>query len=179
MSGQTKKYSGQPLKRIEDPRLAKGIGTYTDDVRLPGMLHVAFVRSPHAHARVTGIDTEAAKAIRGVVAVLTGADVNEKCGVVPCAAAIPDLKLPKHTVLAGDRVYFVGHPVVVVVATDPYAARDGVEAVDVSYDPLPVVINPEEALKPDSPFTHPDLGSNVAYTHNVNGGGDIDEAFSK
>jgi len=179
MSAQAKKYSGQPLKRVEDPRLVKGIGTFTDDVRLPGLLHAAFVRSPHAHARVTGIDTQAAKAVKGVVAVLTGADVNEKCGVVPCAAAIPDLKLPKHTVLAGERVYFVGHPVVVVVATDAYAARDGADAVDVSYDPLPVVINPEEALKPGSPLTHPDLGTNIAFTHNVNGGGDIDEAFRK
>ncbi|OFW29934.1 MAG: carbon monoxide dehydrogenase [Acidobacteria bacterium RIFCSPLOWO2_02_FULL_65_29] len=179
MSAQAKKYSGQPLKRIEDPRLIKGIGTYTDDLRLPGLLHVAFVRSPHAHARVTSIDTSVAKAIKGVVAVLTGADVNEKCGVVPCAAAIPDLKLPKHTVLAGDRVYFVGHPVVVVVADDAYAARDGVDAVEVEYDPLPVVVNPEEAIKPGATLTHPDLGTNVAFTHNVNGGTDIDEAFRR
>ena len=179
MSGPVKKYSGQPLKRIEDPRLIKGIGTYTDDLRLPGLLHVAFVRSPHAHARVTSIDTSVAKAIKGVVAVLTGADVNDKCGVVPCAAAIPDLKLPKHTVLAGDRVYFVGHPVVVVVADDAYTARDGVDAVEVEYDPLPVVVNPEEAIKPGATLTHPDLGTNVAFTHNVNGGTDIDEAFRR
>ena len=177
MSAKKKAYSGQPMKRVEDPRLIKGLGTYTDDLRLPGLLHVAFVRSPHAHARVTSIDTSAARALRGVVAVLTGADVNDKCGVVPCAAAIPDLKLPKHTVLAGERVYFVGHPVVVVVANDPYVASDAVDAVDVEYDPLPVVVNPEEAIKPGATLTHPDLGTNVAYTHNVTGGGDIEAAF--
>src|SRR6185436_7672436 len=72
---------------------------------------------------------------------------------------------------------FVGHPVAVVVATDPYIARDAVDAVDVDYDPLPVVVNPEEAIKPGSALTHPDLGSNIAYTYNVTGGSDIDEAF--
>jgi aerobic carbon-monoxide dehydrogenase large subunit len=135
-------YIGRSMRRVEDPRLIKGLGTYTDDVRLPGLLHAMLVRSPHAHARVVKIDTAAAAAIPGVVAVLTGADVNAACGLVPCAASIPDLKAPKHTVLAGERVYFVGHPVAVVVATDAYVARDAVEAIDVEYDPLPVVTNP-------------------------------------
>ena len=106
-------YVGRALKRVEDPRLVKGIGTYTDDVRLPGMLHAAILRSPHAHARVVRIDAGAAKAIPGVVAVFTGADVNDSCGLVPCAASIPDLKAPAHTVLADDRVYFAGHAVAV------------------------------------------------------------------
>jgi carbon-monoxide dehydrogenase large subunit len=127
---------------------------------------------------VAKIDTQAARALPGVVAVLTGADVNAHCGTVPCAASIPNLKAPAHTVLAGDRVYFVGHPVAVAIASDPYIARDAIDAIDVDYDPLPVVTNPEEALKPGSPLTHPDLGSNVAYTHNVSGG-DIDEAFKR
>jgi aerobic carbon-monoxide dehydrogenase large subunit len=100
----TAPYIGRSLRRVEDPRLIKGIGTYTDDVRLPGLLHAMVVRSPHAHARVVRIDTAAAAAIPGVVAVLTGADVNAACGLVPCAASIPDLKAPKHTVLAGERV---------------------------------------------------------------------------
>src|SRR5437868_10950020 len=98
------------------------------------------LRTPYALARVRRIDTSAAKAIAGVVAVLTGADVNDACGAVPCAAAIPDLKAPRHTALAGERVYFVGHAVAVVVATDPYVARDAVDAIDVDYDPLPVVV---------------------------------------
>ena len=172
-------YIGRSLRRVEDPRLIKGIGTYTDDVRLPGLLHAMLVRSPHAHARVVRIDTAAAAAIPGVVAVLTGADVNAACGLVPCAASIPDLKAPKHTVLAGERVYFVGHPVAVVVATDAYVARDAVEAVDVEYDPLPVVTNPEDAITSGSPLTHPDLGTNIAFVHSVTGGSDIEAAFRK
>ena len=166
------------MKRVEDPRLVKGIGTYTDDLRLPGLLHAAILRSPHAHARVVRIDTAAARAMPGVVAVFTGADVNEPCGAVPCAASIPDLKAPRHTVLAGDRVYFVGHAVAVVVATGPYVARDAVEAIDVEYDPLPVVTNPEDAIKQGSALTHPDLGTNIAYTYTASGG-DIDEAFRR
>ncbi len=167
------------MKRVEDPRLVKGIGTYVDDIRLPGLLHAAILRSPYAHARITRIDTAAARNLPGVVAVFTGADVNDKCGNVPCAAAIPDLKAPKHTVLAGNRVYYVGHAVAVVVATDPYVARDAIEAIDVDYDPLPVVVDPEAALKPGAPLTHPDLGTNVAYTQTVTGGGDVEEAFRR
>jgi aerobic carbon-monoxide dehydrogenase large subunit len=167
------------MKRLEDPRLLRGAGTYTDDVRLPGMLHANILRSPHAHARIQKVDVSAAKAIPGVVGVFTGADVNDACGLVPCAAAIPDLKAPKHTVLAKDRVYFVGHPVAVAVATDPYIARDAIDAIDVGYDPLPVVTNLEEAVKPGTPLTHPDLGTNIAYTHSVTGGSDIDDAFRK
>jgi carbon-monoxide dehydrogenase large subunit len=165
------------MKRIEDPRLLRGLGTYVDDMKIAGLLHAAILRSPYAHARVVRIDTAAAKAIPGVVGVFTGADVNASCGAVPCAASIPGMKAPTHTVLAGDRVYFVGHAVAVAVATDPYIARDAIDAIDVDYDPLPVVTNAEEAIKPGSPLTHPDLGSNIAYTHSVAGGSDIDEAF--
>jgi carbon-monoxide dehydrogenase large subunit len=172
-------YVGRAMKRVEDPRLIKGLATYVDDVRLPGLLHAVILRSPHAHARIARIDVSAARAIPGVVAVLTGADVNASCGLVPCAAAIPDLKAPKHTVLAGDRVYFVGHAVAVAVATDPYIARDAIDAIDVDYDPLPAVTNPEEAVKSGTPLTHPDLGSNIAYTHVAAGGSDIDEAFRR
>jgi carbon-monoxide dehydrogenase large subunit len=172
-------YVGRAMKRVEDPRLIKGIGTYTDDIRLPGLLHAMILRSPHAHARVVSIDTAAAKALPGVTAVLTGADVNASCGLVPCAASIPDLKAPAHTVLAGDRVYYVGHPVAVVVASDPYVARDAIEAIEVEYDPLPAVTNPEDALKPGAALTHPNLGTNVAYTQVVAGGSDIEEAFRK
>jgi len=172
-------YVGRAMKRIEDPRLVKGIATYVDDLRLPGLLHAAILRSPHAHARVVRIETAAARAIPGVVGVFTGADVNASCGLVPCAAAIPDLKAPKHTVLAGDRVYFVGHAVAVAVASDPYIARDAAEAIEVDYDALPAVVNAEEAVKSGAPLTHPDLESNIAFTHVVAGGSDIDEAFRK
>ena len=171
-------YIGRAMKRVEDPRLVKGIGTYTDDVRLPGMLHACILRSPHAHARIVRIDAGAAKAIPGVVAVFTGADVNDSCGLVPCAASIPDLKAPAHTVLADDRVYFAGHAVAVAVAADPYIARDAIDAIDVDYDPLPVVTDPEEAVRGGT-LTHPELGTNVAFTQSVLGGSDIDDAFRR
>src|SRR2546428_9622781 len=122
-----KQYVGQPLKRVEDPRLIKGIATYVDDLKLSGLLHAAFVRSPHAHARILSVKTDAAKALPGVVGVFTGADVNDQIGLLPCASPMPDQKAPKHTVLAGARVYFVGHAVAVVVATDRYVARDALD----------------------------------------------------
>ncbi len=162
-----KPYFGRAMKRVEDPRLIKGIATYVDDIDLVGMLHAAILRSPHAHARVSSIDTEAAKSHPGVVRVLTGADVNPHCGTIPCASPLPGQNSPDHTVLAGDRVYFVGHPVVVVVAKDKYAARDALDLIEVDYDPLEAVIDPERALEKDSPLTHPDLGTNHAFTWSV------------
>ncbi len=161
----TKRYIGQSMKRVEDPRLIKGIGTYVDDLTLPGMLHAAFLRSPYAHAKVNSIRTDAAKLLPGVIGVFIGAEVNDQCGLVPCASAMPDLKAPQHTVLAGARVYFVGHPVAVVVAADRYAARDALDLIAVDYDPLPVVSDPQKAIEKSSPLAHPDLGTNVADGH--------------
>jgi len=173
-----KGYFGKPMKRVEDPRLIKGIATYVDDITLPGMLHAAVLRSPYAHARINNIKADAAKASPGVVGVFTGADVNDKCGLVPCASPMPDSKIPKHSVLASDRVYFVGHPVAVVVAVDRYAARDALDFVEVDYDPLPVVSDPEKALEKDSPLTHPEFRTNVAFTWSVANGG-LDAAFKR
>jgi carbon-monoxide dehydrogenase large subunit len=163
-------YVGRPIKRVEDPRLITGRATYVDDLRMPGMLHAVFVRSPHAAARITSVDLDAARAVPGVVAVLGGRDINDACGVIPCASDFPDLKSPKHRVLAGNRVYFVGHPVAVVVARDLYAAYDAAERVAVEYDPLPVVVDPEAALRPGAPLVHPDLGTNVAFTWSLTTG---------
>ena len=173
-----KGYFGKPMKRVEDPRLIKGIATYVDDITLPGMLHAAVLRSPYAHARINNIKADAAKASPGVVGVFTGADVNDKCGLVPCASPMPDSKIPKHSVLASDRVYFVGHPVAVVVAVDRYAARDALDFIEVDYDPLPVVSDPEKALEKDSPLTHPEFRTNVAFTWSVANGG-LDAAFKR
>jgi len=170
-------YIGRAMKRVEDPRLIKGLATYVDDLRLPGLLHAAILRSPYAHARILKIDAAAARAVPGVVAVFTGADINEQCGAVPCASELAGANPPRHTALAGDRVYFVGHAVAVAIATDPYIARDAIDAIDVDYDPLPAVVDAEEAVKSGAALTHPDMGTNVAYTHVVNGGGDIEAAF--
>src|SRR5881394_2149406 len=169
-------YIGRAMKRVEDPRLIRGIATYVDDIALPGMLHIAILRSPYAHARINRIETGAAKALAGVVAVCTGAEVNDKCGFVPCASPLPDSRIPQHTVLASDRVYFVGHPVAVVVAADRYAAQDALDLIEVDYEALPVVSDPEKALAKDSPLTHPHLGTNLAFTWTL-AQGDLAAAF--
>src|SRR5262245_53562254 len=121
------RHIGRPLKRVEDPRLIQGLGTYVDDVRLADMAHAVFLRSPYAHAKITRINADAARAVPGVLGVFTGADVNAHCGLIPCSSAMADQKMPRHTVLAGDRVYFVGHPLVVVVARERSIGRDSVD----------------------------------------------------
>ena len=169
---------GRAMKRVEDPRLIKGIATYVDDLRLTGMVHLTLLRSPFAHARLLEIRTDAARAIPGVIGVFTGADINPHVGSVPCASPMPGQKSPQHTVLASERVYFVGHPVAAVVACTREVARDALDAIEVDYDPLPVVTDPEKAIEPDAVLTHPDLGTNRAYEWNVTGG-DVDGVFKK
>ena len=173
-----KRYVGRAMKRVEDPRLIKGIATYVDDVKLPNLLHAEFVRSPHAHAKIREIKTNAAKKLPGVLDVFTGADLDAKVGTIPCASPLPGGKSPDHTVLAGARAYFVGHPVAVVVAETRTMARDAVDLVEVDYEPLPAVTDPEKALEKGSPLTHPEHGTNVAFTWNLPAG-DIDGAFKK
>src|SRR5438067_4278571 len=109
------KYVGQRLKRTEDPRLIKGLAHYVDDIGLPDTLHVAFVRSMYAHARINGIDTTVAANAPGVVAVYTGKDIAEKVGPVPCAAALPDLKVPDYRVLATGKALFINHPIAAII----------------------------------------------------------------
>ncbi len=172
------KYMGQKVKRTEDPRLIQGIAHYVDDIKLADTLHVAFLRSPHAHARINSINTDAAKSAPGVVAVYTGADIAGKIGNVPCAMAHPELKAPKHAVLAQGKVIYVGHPVAAVVATDKYKARDAAELIEVEYDPLDVVTDGEKAAQPDSPVIHEEFGTNIALVHSA-GSGDVDAAFAQ
>src|SRR5882672_637574 len=168
-------YVGQRVKRTEDPRLIKGLAHYVDDVRLPDTLHVAFVRSVYAHARINGIDTGEALKAPGVVAIYTGKDVA-KIGPVPCASALPGLKVPDYRVLAQDKVYFVGQPIAAVVARDAYAARDAVDLVMVDYEDLPVVVDVEAAAKGGT-IIHESFGDNVAYKLTA-GEGDIDAALA-
>src|SRR5205085_1251174 len=111
----------------------------------------------------------------GVAAVFTGADVVN-LGAVPCAVALPGLRVPKHHLLAQDRVYFIGHPIAVVVATDRYIARDAADLVEVEYEQLPAVSDPEKALAPGAPAVHPEWPDNVAFTFQQKGG-DTDAAF--
>jgi len=170
------KYVGQRIKRTEDPRLIKGLAHYVDDIKLPDTLHVAFVRSVYAHARISKVDISEALKAPGVVAVYTGKDVAEKIGPVPCASALPELKVPNHRVLAQDKVYFVGHPIAAVVATDRYAAHDAVDLVMVDYEDLPAVVDVEEAAK-GTAIIHETFGDNIAYKLTA-GEGDIQAALA-
>ncbi|MEA2174333.1 MAG: aerobic carbon-monoxide dehydrogenase large subunit [Blastocatellia bacterium] len=172
-----KKFVGQSIKRTEDPRLIKGLGHYVDDIKLPETLHVAFVRSMYAHARVKEVDVSEAINAPGVVAVYTGADASALIGPVPCASALPDLKVPDHRVLATDKVYFVGHPIAAVVATNAYAARDAVDLIMVDYEELTPVVDVEEAAAEGGPFIHEKFGDNIAYKLTA-GEGDIDAALA-
>src|SRR6185503_1630051 len=169
------KFVGKPIKRTEDPRLIKGLAHYVDDIRLPDTLHVCFVRSIYPHARINSIDTSAALAAPGVVAVYTGKDIAGKLGAVPCASALPDLKVPDFRALAGDKVLFVGHPIAAVVATDRYAARDAVDLVMVDYEDLPAVVDVEEAAKGGT-VIHENFADNIAYKMTA-GEGDIDASL--
>jgi len=168
---------GKRIRRREDPRLITGTATYVDDIKLPGMHHACIVRSPHAAAWIKGIDLSQLKDMPGVVAVFTGADTKD-VGPVPCGASLPGLRVPHHRILATDRVYYVGHAVAVVVATDRYIARDAADKIEVDYDPLPAVADPEKALEPDAPAVHPEWPDNIAFNYHQEGG-DVNKAFEE
>src|SRR6516162_9166256 len=145
---------GTPVRRREDFRFLTGQGTYTDDIDRPHQLHAHILRSPHAHARIAGIDTAAAAAAAGVAAVYTGADIAAAgIGGLPCGWQIHSkdgtpMAEPPHPVLAVDRVRHVGDPVAVVVAETKAEARDAAELIRVDYEVLPAVVSMQEALKP-------------------------------
>ncbi|MDP8979394.1 MAG: xanthine dehydrogenase family protein molybdopterin-binding subunit [Acidobacteriota bacterium] len=173
----TEKLVGKRIKRREDPRLITGAATYVDDIQMPGMHHACVVRSPHGAAGIRSIDTKAAAALPGVVAIFTGVDTKD-VGPVPCGASLPGLRVPHHYILAIDRVYFLGHPVAVVVATDKYIARDAAELVEVDYAPTQAVSDPEKALASGAPAVHPEWPDNTAFNYHQEGG-DVDKAFAE
>ncbi len=156
---------GQRLLRKEDPALLTGEARFTDDLQLPGALHLIVARSPYAHARITRIDTSAAAAAPGVVAVHTGADLTDLWAApMPCAWPVTDdMKNPAHYPLAVDKVNYVGDGVACVLATSNAAGRDAVELIDVEYEPLEAVVGLEDALS-DRIVIHEDLGTNASYT---------------
>jgi carbon-monoxide dehydrogenase large subunit len=173
------KLVGRGVKRLEDPKLVSGSDPYVNDVRLEGALQLAFVRSPHAHAILKRIDTSAAKKIPGVVAVLTGADINAEVGVIHTPIApemFASMNRQGYTMLAEGRVRHVGEPVAVVAAETAGAAVDGAEAVLVDYAPLPVVVDPEAALAKGAPLLYPETGSNLGVSFKGEKG-DVDAAF--
>ena len=153
------KLVGERVKRREDPRLIRGQGTYVDDLKMLGMLHVAFKRSDVAHGHIRSVDTTAAEGMPGVEAVLTGAQVAEFVGPMPIATPFPS---PDHHPVAVETVRYVGEPVAVVVAADRYTARDAADAIVVVYDVLPAVVDTERAMTGQPAQIHADFENNLA-----------------
>lgn len=169
---------GQPLRRREDPELLAGRGRYIADIVRPNMLHAVFVRSPHPHARIVSIDVGAARAVAGVEAVLTGADLPESIQPQPCSHLFAGQRETPYYFLARDRARYVGEPVAMVVAQSPYAAEDAAEEVQVEWEALPSVGGAELALCEDAPRVYEDWPDNVAGVFETEMG-DVDRAFAQ
>ena len=167
---------GRAVPRKEDARLTTGRGAYLDDLSRPGLLHAAMLRSPHAHARVVAIDTSAAERLPGVLAVLTGTEAAAVSQ--PIRPLIPTAVPLRDWCLAADRVRFAGEPVAAVAAVDRATAEDALENIRVVYEPLPAVLDPEEAIRSSAPLLYPELGTNVLW-HDVLTYGDVDAAFAR
>jgi carbon-monoxide dehydrogenase large subunit len=176
---------GKARLRKEDARLITGRTRWTDNMTLPGMLHLAVLRSPFAHAKIVSVDTSAAKTAPGVIAVFTGKDLDPESAIgMPCAWPItPDMKSPRRPVLASDTVNFAGEGLAVVVARTSAEAHDALESIDVEYEDLPVVLGMENALAEGAPLVHEELGTNrnalwVFDSGEAGTGSSIDEAIA-
>jgi carbon-monoxide dehydrogenase large subunit len=166
---------GRARPRKEDARLVTGQTSWTDNLILPGMLHIAFVRSPFAHARITAVDVSAARSMPGVIAAFSGADFAEEQGSLPCAWPVtPDIVIPAHPPMATDEVRYVGEAVACVVARDRYAAADALSGVSVDYEPLPPVLDIRTALDDGSPKVHEAGNKSFEWVFQ---NGDLDAAF--
>jgi len=169
--------------RREDPRLLKGEGRYTADWKFPGQLYGAFLRSDRAHARITRIDTSAARAMPGVAAVYTGEDLKH-FKTAPPQVKYPGrggvhLKVPERPTLARDRVRHVGQEIALVVASSPAAAQDAAEAIEIDYEELPVVVDGAEALKEGAPLLHESVPGNLAFDYEYGNEAAAEEALAK
>src|SRR6266536_715715 len=180
-SVETGRYIGSRMLRKEDAPLIAGQGRYVDNLALPGMLFMAVVRSPLAHARITGVDVSAALQVPGVVAAYSGADLaSDWAAGLPCAWPVaPETRIPTHWPVAQDKARMVGDPVAVVVADTREHAVDGAEAVDVDYDPLPPVTSIEQALADGAPVIHDEFGDNVCFKDLKIASGDVDKVFAE
>jgi carbon-monoxide dehydrogenase large subunit len=170
------KYVGGAVKRREDPRLLLGRGRFVADINLAGTVYMAIVRSPHAHARITAIDTSRAVAAAGVLAVLTWEDIKDEAGPIPCIDVYPDSIPVLQTALADGVVRYVGEPVVALVASTEYGAEDALSLIDVEYEPLPAVVDLDEATA-GATLLYPEHGTNVMTTI-AQDAGDVDAAFA-
>ena len=178
MTQAPERYMGGGIPRKEDPNLLVGKANWTDNIKMPGMLHAAMLRSPIAHGKVSNIDVSAALEQPGVAAVYTGADLADLWpgGVVCGAQVVEDQKTPFHPPIVTDEVRYLGDVVAVVVASDRYTAKDALEFIEVDYEELPVVTNMEDALADGAPLVHEDLGSNECFTWAAEAG-NVDEVF--
>ncbi len=169
---------GASVKRREDPRLITGKGLFTDDVRIPGLLTLKILRSPHAHARIIDIDASKARAMPGVVAVYTGQDLVDKLAPVPTAwqPKNSEMIVPEYRALAVDKVRYVGDGVAAVVAIDEYTADDALTAIDVKYEALPAVVRQLDAMADGAPQLYDTVPNNTAFHFHLEGG-DVDGAF--
>ena len=168
-------YIGQPLRRREDFKFITGKGRYVDDIKLPGMLHMAVLRSPHAHATIKRVNLTAAKAAPGVRLALSGADLAGRIGRIVPNWIMPGTKVPDRPVVAVDRVRFVGECVALVVAQTQALAYDAVGLIEVEYDALPAVVDEEQAIRDDAPQLHENVPNNITTVYKV-GGGDYRKA---
>jgi carbon-monoxide dehydrogenase large subunit len=170
---------GSAIRRREDPRLLTGGAQYTADIDLPGMTHAAILRSPHGHARIRAIDVSRARSAPGVVAVFTGADIQGVLQPIPCAWLLPnaDLKVAPYVAMAKDVVRYVGDAVAVVVAHAAEQAYDALGSIDVEYEPLEAVVDPQQATGAGAPQLHREAPGNVAFHWKVTGG-DVEAAFA-
>ena len=180
MTEAPERYVGGGVPRKEDPALVTGRANWTDNIKLPGMLHMSVLRSPFAHAKITNLDVSAALEQPGVVAAYTGEDLADLWKApMPCAWPVTeDIKMPDHWPLAKDEANFMGDAVAVVIASDRYTAQDALEFIVVDYEPLEVVLNMEDALKEDAPLVHEDMGTNQSYVWPLETG-DIEGAFEQ
>ena len=181
------KYTGRSLPRKEDYELLRGEGTYVADIDMPSMLHAAFYRSPYAHARITSLNLEAARKLKGVVLVLSAKDLPRYVKKMepfpfqsrnPFRGGNPTIKFHDRHGMAEGKVRFVGEPVAVIVAEDRYVAEDALELVEAEYEPLEPVLDAEEAVKEGATLLYEDWGDNVALRFEVSGG-DVDSAFAE
>ena len=180
MTEAPERYVGGGVPRKEDPALVTGRANWTDNIKLPGTLHMAVLRSPFAHAKITNLDVSAALEQPGVTAAFTAEDLaDDWAGPMPCAWPVTEeIRMPDHWPLAKDEVNFMGDAVAVVIADDRYTAQDALEFIEVDYEPLGVVVDMEEALKEDSPLVHEELGSNESFVWPLEVG-DVDGAFDR
>jgi carbon-monoxide dehydrogenase large subunit len=175
-------YTGKSIRRYEDPRFIQGRGKYVANLTLPNMAYLAIKRSPHAHARIKGIDTSAAEALDGVIGVVTKEDMLAEaspCGPLPCGWLVPGANVPQNNVFQVDKVRHVGDRVIAIVAETAAIAQDAIDLIEVDYDPLPAVVDARQAMQPEAPLVHDSVPNNVSYEWELGDKEATDRAFAE